>query len=207
MSGQAHWDEVYTRRDEAELTWFEAVPELSLKLIADHAPRGASVIDVGGGMSRLADQLLARGYADVAVLDLSSAAIAQARTRLGPEAERVHWIVADVATWRSDLLHDVWHDRAVFHFLTERGAREGYVDALRSALAPGGIAIVATFAEDGPEMCSGLPVVRYSPESLAAEFGRLAPGLLAPVASERHVHLTPLGREQRFQMSVFRRAG
>jgi trans-aconitate methyltransferase len=208
MTGtRAHWDAVYGARAEAALTWFEAVPERSLDLIARVCDTRASVIDVGGGASRLAGALLAAGYGDVTVLDLSPAALEVARARLGDAAGRITWIAADLRTWRPDRAREVWHDRAVFHFLTDPEGQSAYLDALRAGLSPGGHAILATFADDGPETCSGLAVERYAPEALAARIEGLAPGLLRPVASERFVHETPLGRPQAFQVSTFRRTG
>jgi len=149
------------------------------------------------------DALLERGYGPLAVLDLSSAALAVSRQRLGPRADDVAWIVADITDWQPDRDHAVWHDRAVFHFLTEADDRAGYARALSQALRPGGIAIIATFADDGPEMCSGLPVVRYAPEELARELDRLLPGRFDLLDARRHIHMTPKGNRQNFQYSLF----
>lgn len=204
MTDPGHWDAVYDAREEDRLTWFEAEPVLSRELIDTHAAPGGSVIDVGGGASRLVDVLLGQGRA-VTVLDLSAGALAASRERLGPDAARAEWRAGDVTDFAPDRTWDVWHDRAVFHFLTEPEARAGYVRAMEASLAPGGIAIVMTFAPDGPETCSSLPVERYSPESLRAEIDRLAPGAFAPVTQGRHVHRTPLGREQAFQFSVLQK--
>jgi SAM-dependent methyltransferase len=200
-----HWNRVYTARNEAALTWFEDRPDVSMGLIQRHLPSGGAVIDVGGGASRLVDGLLAAGYGPLAVLDLSDAALAIARQRLGTRAAGVDWIAADVTVWEPARHWALWHDRAVFHFLTDDTGRTGYLRALAGALAPGGTAIMATFAEDGPETCSNLLVARYSPEALAATLDRLAPGLLLPVEALRHVHVTPRGNRQAFQISVFRR--
>ena len=200
-----HWDRVYGAREEDALTWFEPRPEMSMALIRRYLPGRGGVIDIGGGASRLVDALLDDGVAPVAVLDLSDAALAVSRDRLGARAGEVEWIAADVTVWEPARRWDLWHDRAVFHFLTTDAARTGYLRALGAALAPGGTAIIATFAEDGPETCSNLPVARYSPEALAAALARLAPGLLDPVEAMRHVHVTPMGNRQNFQISVFRR--
>mgnify|MGYP006275857077 FL=1 len=202
-----HWDAVYAARDETALTWFEAEPRLSLSLIAANARPGDAILDVGGGASRLVDALLASGLGPVTVLDLSADALARSRARLGDRAAEVTWIVGDVTEAGPPGRFAVWHDRAAFHFLTEPAARAAYVAALRAALRPGGVAIVSTFAEDGPETCSNLPVRRYAPEDLAAELGAHAPGLLVPVEARRHVHTTPRGARQSFQTSVFRRPG
>jgi SAM-dependent methyltransferase len=200
-----HWDAVYRDRLETALTWFEAEPELSMELIRRNAGRGDAVLDVGGGASRLPDLLLAAGYGDIAVLDLSAAALGVSKARLGMDAGRIEWLVADVTAWAPHRRYRLWHDRAVFHFLTSTGAQDAYLRVMWDALAPGGHAIIATFAEDGPEMCSGLPVVRYAPDALAARIEAALPGRFDPVEAQRHVHVTPLGREQRFQVSVFRR--
>jgi SAM-dependent methyltransferase len=204
--GRAHWDRVYGARREEELTWFEAEPEISVRLVSAHAGPYDAILDIGGGVSRLVDALLARGYRDLSVLDISAAALTATRERLGSRADGVRWIEGDVTRWRPDRAYALWHDRAVFHFLTERPARKAYLAAMADALRPGGHAIVATFAEDGPETCSGLPVARWSPEALAAEVDALAPTRFRAVAAERHVHVTPKRNGQRFQVSVFRRA-
>ncbi|NKX43009.1 class I SAM-dependent methyltransferase [Roseicyclus persicicus] len=204
--GAGHWDAVYGARAEAALTWFEADPALSLRLIAAHAGPDAPVIDVGAGASRLVDALLARGYGRLTCLDLSAAALGVAQARLGAAAARVSWVVADVTAWAPEPgAYAVWHDRAAFHFLTDAAARRAYLSRMAAALRPGGHAILMTFAEDGPEMCSGLPVQRWSPAALAAEVEAQVPGAFAPVASERHLHHTPKGGAQGFQASVFRR--
>lgn len=201
--GREHWDNVYGARSEEALTWFEATPTVSLDLIRDHLGMGDPFIDIGAGASRVVDALLERGYGPLAVLDLSSAALAVSRQRLGPRADDVAWIEADITDWQPDRDHAVWHDRAVFHFLTEADDRAGYARALSQALRPGGIAIIATFADDGPEMCSGLPVVRYAPEELARELDRLLPGRFDLLDARRHIHMTPKGNRQNFQYSLF----
>jgi SAM-dependent methyltransferase len=200
-----HWNTVYEARDEEALTWFEGEPSLSLRLIERCARPDGRVIDVGGGASRLPDALLARGYGSLAVLDLSAVALDASRERLGPDADRVRWIEADVTRWSPDGPYALWHDRAAFHFLTDPSERRAYLETMVAALETGGHAILATFADDGPETCSGLPVLRYSPEALAMEIEALAPAALSHVESQRHMHVTPKGNEQRFQVSVFRR--
>lgn len=201
-AAEAHWQGVYEKNAPDRVSWYQAEPRLSLALIARAGIRpDARVVDVGGGASVLVDRLIDRGFADITVLDIAESALARSRARLGPRAERVRWVVADVTGWRPEGSFDLWHDRAVFHFLTEAADRARYVEALRAALAPGGHAIVATFALDGPERCSGLPVVRYGPESLLAELG---PGFTL-VASEREEHVTPAGRVQPFTYALFRR--
>lgn len=196
-----HWEKVYTDKAESEVSWFEAQPSLSLELIAA-APAGtaASVIDIGGGASRLAGELLASGYRDISVLDISEAALKTAANALGARGAEVEWIVSDITNWRPTRTYDVWHDRAAFHFLTGTTERAAYVDRLRLALKPGGLAIFATFAPDGPEKCSGLQVVRHDAESMGRELG---PDF-SLLRAERHTHETPWGAMQNFQISVFR---
>jgi trans-aconitate methyltransferase len=200
---QDHWNQVYRTKSENQVSWFEDVPRPSLDLM-HHAGLTirTSVVDIGGGASRLVDLLLDQGLSEVTVVDVSGAALAVTQSRLGAAASRVTWIAADVTTWRPARCYDIWHDRAAFHFLVEASDRAAYRRCLDEALKPGGYAIIATFAEDGPEKCSGLTVQRYSPESLAKELGE---GFV-PVESLRHEHATPWGAVQRFQFSLFRKA-
>ncbi len=207
MSRAQHWDNVYGRRAEDRLTWYEERPALSLELIGKYAGPHGAVIDVGGGASRLVDHLAQAGGRDLAVLDLSEAALKLARARLGEAAQKVDWITADVTHWQPARRYALWHDRAVFHFLTDPAERAGYLRAAMAALDPGGHAIIATFALDGPEKCSNLPVVRYAPATLAAEVERLAPGAFTPVEARAHMHVSPAGARQSFQVSVLRRTG
>jgi SAM-dependent methyltransferase len=202
-SRQAHWEGVYTKKGENEVSWFQENPAPSLELIAQVGATPASaIIDIGGGASRLVDNLIDRDFEDVTVLDLSEAALEAAKGRLGGRAARVHWIAADATVWEPAKVYDVWHDRAAFHFLTEDRDRAAYVVRLERALKVGGHAIIATFALDGPERCSGLPVVRYDPVSLGQTLGRT----LRLVDSRQHTHATPWGSDQSFQFSVFRRS-
>jgi SAM-dependent methyltransferase len=169
--GRPHWEAIYTTRDASQVSWFQARAQLSLELIRRAgAGSPAAIIDVGGGASTLVDDLVASGHSRVSVLDLSGAALALNRSRLGSLASRVHWLEADVLNVDLERHgYDVWHDRAVFHFLTKEADRQRYVDVVLNAVRPGGIVIVATFAEDGPESYSGLPVRRYDPAGLHAE--------------------------------------
>jgi SAM-dependent methyltransferase len=205
--GQEHWNEVYGARSEDELTWFEATPSLSLELVRTHLAPGDAFIDIGAGASRLVDVLLDEGFGPLTVLDLSASALAVSNQRLSPRDDEVVWIEADITNWQTDRSYSVWHDRAVFHFLTDAEDRAAYARIMSEALRPGGIAIIATFADDGPEKCSGLPVVRYAPETLAQEFDRLLHGKLETMDARRHVHITPKGNRQSFQYSVFRKVG
>lgn len=198
---QKHWQNVYTTKRETEVSWFEDNPAPSLDLIAlVGAGRRSAVIDVGGGASRLVDRLMLQDYEDLTVLDVSPAALAAAKARLGDKAQQVHWLVADATTWEPARLYDIWHDRAAFHFLTDQADQAAYVARLRRALRPGGHAIIGAFALDGPEMCSGLPVARHNVESLGDALG---PGFVL-VDARRHDHLTPRGVTQHFQFSAFR---
>ncbi|MCL4675214.1 MAG: class I SAM-dependent methyltransferase [Pararhodobacter sp.] len=199
---QDHWDAVYAARGETALTWFEETPAQSLALIrgAGVTPE-ARVIDVGGGASRLVDALLDGGFAQITVLDLSAEALKVTQARLGDRAGRVHWIAGDITTWQPDGPYDLWHDRAVFHFLTEPADRAAYVRALSRALRPGGVAVIGTFALDGPEKCSNLPVVRYSAQTLAEALGEG----FELIESRDYGHPTPMGRRQSFVFCVFRR--
>lgn len=206
MTGRReHWDSIYDARAEDELTWFEATPSVSLEFVRAYLKPGESVIDIGAGASRLVDTLLVAGLGPIAVLDLSDSALEATRQRLGARGADVKWIEADVTQWESDRVYAVWHDRAVFHFLTEAADRAAYARAMANALRPGGVALIATFADDGPEKCSGLPVVRYASDDLAREFDHLLPGLFERIDARRHVHITPKGNQQSFQYSVFRK--
>jgi len=200
---QAHWEKVYTTKAEAEVSWFQATPEISLDLMraAGVTPRSA-IVDIGGGASRLVDALVGAGYGDVTVLDISNRALDIARARLGDKAGRVQWLVADVTRWQPERRYDLWHDRATFHFLVNEVDRRAYVENLRRALAAGGHAIIGTFALDGPERCSGLPIVRYDAASLGATLGRD----FVLVERRLDAHRTPSGAVQNFQFSLFRRA-
>jgi SAM-dependent methyltransferase len=199
---QAHWQNVYATKAEKEVSWFQENPGPSLDLIAATGIRGgADIIDIGGGASRLVDSLLDGGFHPITILDLSAKALEAAKMRLGPRADGVDWIAADVTTWEPSRNYDLWHDRAAFHFLTEPADREAYVARLKQAVRAGGHVIIATFASDGPERCSGLPIVRYDPETLARTLG---PGFEL-VESRRHDHVTPGGNTQRFQFSRFLR--
>jgi hypothetical protein len=201
MDRRAHWEEVYRRKGDLELSWFQERPDDSLQLIREsHVPITAPVIDIGGGTSRLVDGLLALGFSDLTVLDIAANALEQARVRVGERSSEVQWLAADVTDWTPQRRYRLWHDRAVFHFLTDAAEREAYRRNLEAGLMPEGIAIIAGFALEGPERCSGLPVMRYSPDSLAAELG----ARFQLLDSRSIEHTTPAGRAQRFQYSVFR---
>lgn len=196
MSKAEHWDEVYASKGE-RVSWFRPSLDRSLKIIDGLAlPTGATAIDVGAGTSTLVDDLLARGLARVTLVDLSAVALDTTRARLGPRAEQVELLVGDITELELPAnAYDLWHDRAVFHFLTDPEARAAYVRQVLHALRPGGHVVIATFGEQGPEQCSGLPVVRYDEHSLHASFGVKA---FRKLGHERELHETPWGSEQEF---------
>ena len=200
---RTHWETIYRTKDVHEVSWFQSEARRSLDLITSICPdRAAAIIDVGAGASVLADNLLAAGYQHLTVLDLSEAALKISRDRLGADSSRVKWMRADVLRSQLDeRAYVVWHDRAVFHFLTDAVDRKAYVDQVHRAVKPGGYALVATFAEDGPEYCSGLPVVRYSAEGLHSQFGTD----FQLVRTEHEDHRTPGGAEQSFLYCLCRR--
>lgn len=202
-SRREHWENVYEAKRETDVSWFQPEPELSLALIRKYVPEAkASVIDIGGGASSLAAALLAQGYRDLAVLDISAAALERAKAKLRGDAAKIEWIVADITAWTPPRRWQVWHDRAVFHFLTDVASQDDYIRALKAATDVGAIAIISGFAPDGPEKCSGLPVVRYDAHSLAA---RLGSGFEL-LWEEREEHRTPGGSVQKFYYAVLRRA-
>jgi len=196
MLAKDHWEQVYATKATTGVSWFQEHAEQSLRLIADTGvPHSAAIIDVGGGASTLVDDLLARGYTSLSVLDISAAALDAARARLGQRANLVRWIEGDITA--VDLparAYDVWHDRAVFHFLTAPEQRHAYVEHVLRSVNPGGHVIVSTFAEDGPSQCSGLPVMRYSADALHSEFG----AAFKLLKHESEAHKTPAGGVQKF---------
>ena len=195
MNRQEHWDQVYRTKGPQEVSWYQHRPDLSLALIAaSDIGKDDGIVDVGGGASTLVDCLLEAGYGRLAVLDLSPAALAHARTRLGEPAAGIEWFEADVTTFDPPHRFGLWHDRAVFHFLTEAEDRRKYVATLRRTLQPGGTVILATFATDGPPKCSGLDVVRYDEPSILEELGEE----FSLLEVRRETHLTPWESEQRF---------
>lgn len=196
MEAKTHWESVYTSNAATEVSWFQEHSRISLELIRRaEVSKDSPIVDVGGGASRLVDDLLAGGFTDLTVLDLSSTALDVAKQRLGPQAALVRWIEADVTTAVLPFQHfALWHDRAVFHFLTGEAGRRRYVEQVHHAVQPGGHVIVATFAPDGPLRCSGLPVMRYSPDALHNEFG----SAFELVEHTEETHQTPFGTQQRF---------
>jgi hypothetical protein len=199
---QKHWNDTYSTKAENQVSWFQAKPERSLALITSASPNhGAPIVDIGGGASRLAGTLLGLGYGDITVLDIAETGLAHSKARLGAQADKLSWIVADVTAWQPPHQWQIWHDRAVFHFLTEPEAQDAYIAALKRGTAAGSSVIIATFALNGPERCSGLPVQRYSPATLAKRLG----ADFALYAEHEESHATPFGTTQQFQYAAFRR--
>ena len=203
MQPKEHWEKVYTTKPADAVSWYQQHADLSLRLVREAGlPPGALIIDVGGGASTLVDDLLGEGYSSVTVFDLSASALSQAKVRLGERAESVTWIEANI----TDITlppnaYDLWHDRAVFHFLTTEQERTVYLSLLQYALKPDGQVIIATFAEDGPIQCSGLPVRCYSPSELQTELG----DAFKLLKHEREEHHTPSGTVQKFVYCHFLR--
>ena len=199
-----HWENVYQTNGERDVSWFQETPRLSLEFIQSAGLKSDEpIIDIGGGASRLVDALLDAKFENITVLDISEKALATSKARLGERSAKVSWVVSDATFWQPAGTYAVWHDRAAFHFLTDPNNRAAYVERLLRAVRPGGHVIIGTFALDGPEKCSGLPVVRYDAASLAALLGTAFDFL----DSRNDVHQTPMGAIQRFQFSCFRRLG
>lgn len=197
---QQHWDRVYRDRESTAVSWYQEYPELSLQLINKSGlARDEAIIDIGGGASLLVDNLLQQGFRRVAVLDISSAALECARTRLCERAADVEWFAADVTAFEPPHRFALWHDRAVFHFLTSHEDRQNYLRVLGKTLHPGGWLILATFALDGPERCSGLPVERYDADKMRATLG----ARFELVETRDESHTTPAGGKQKFTYCLF----
>jgi SAM-dependent methyltransferase len=198
----AHWTDVYEHKDPDEVSWYQPEPTRSLQLIdSAHLPLDAAIIDVGGGASKLALRLLEAGYTDVTVADISPSALARATAEAGQAAGRISWVLADARRHVFARRYDVWHDRAVFHFMVTPHDRAAYLATLRRSLRPGGHLIIATFGPEGPERCSGLPTARYDTDALSAVLG----GEFLLVRSGLETHRTPGGSEQQFLYAHFRR--
>ncbi|TGD65232.1 class I SAM-dependent methyltransferase [Tabrizicola sp. WMC-M-20] len=199
---QNRWEGVYQAKEEAETSWFEDRPQVSLDLIAaSGVGTDAAIVDVGAGASRLVDCLLEQGFHRITVLDLSETALTRARARL-PAAAPAEWVVANVLDWHPSRRFDLWHDRAAFHFLTDAADQDAYLRVMDRALLPGGHAIIGTFALDGPDKCSGLPVARYDAALLSERLG----ARYTLVQSLIHDHTTPGGSVQRFHFGLLRKA-
>lgn len=199
-----HWDAVYTNKAETEVSWYQPETQATAPLVEAAAPdKTAAIIDAGAGDARLLEALAKKGYADLTALDISQAALNRAQARLGPAADKINWICADLRDWRPERQYAVWHDRATFHFLNDETSASAYAELAAEAVRPGGRLIVGGFAEDGPEKCSGLYVRRYGEADLREVF---APAF-ALEKTERYVHVAPSGGRQHFLVGVFVRAG
>jgi len=199
---KAHWENVYSTKGETGVSWYQTEPRLSLELIRAVAPaQGGRIIDVGGGASVLVDRLLDLPFEKIALLDISETALSKARSRLGERSVRVDWIAADITEAQALGTFDIWHDRAVFHFLTDASDRRAYVDLARQTVRTGGHLVIASFADDGPKRCSDLDVCRYNADSMATELGEG----FSLVREARETHTTPSGSSQAFFYGVFRR--
>ncbi|MDB4409784.1 class I SAM-dependent methyltransferase [Gammaproteobacteria bacterium] len=197
-----HWQKLYAENGPDSVSWYQSHPQHSLALIEDTGIGGsASIIDIGGGAATLVDYLLKAGYRDITVLDIARAAIQQAQQRLGDQSQRVTWVEDDITRNSPTRQFDIWHDRAVFHYLTVEHDRSCYLDVLQKTLKPHGQAIIATFSEYGPDQCSGLEVVRYSPQTLQQALGNQLQ-LLETITDEHH---TPDGGVQQFVYCRFSR--
>lgn len=202
---KSHWEKVFTRKSSHEVSWYKPRLETSLRLIERAGiPKPAAIIDVGGGDSALVDGLLQSGYSNITVLDISLSAMERAQSRLGHRASAVKWLNADITQVNLPAnSYDLWHDRAMFHFLVDSAMRDIYIHTCRSAVKPAGSVIIATFAPDGPEQCSGLPTMRYSPEDLQHHLGPL----FRLVESIPELHTTPAGKQQSFVYCMLKKSG
>jgi SAM-dependent methyltransferase len=202
MNRKMHWEELYREKSPQEVSWYQEQPKLSLELIESlQLNKSARILDVGGGASRLAKSLLDAGYENISVLDISAKALQQAKNELGAKSTQIEWIVTNVFEFEPSKCFDLWHDRALFHFLTEADDRKSYVEVLKKSLSASGFVIIASFAIGGPEECSGLPIVQYDAQKISQELGdefRL-------LNEQFELHHTPWSSEQKFMYSLFQR--
>jgi len=196
-----HWDNIYTNKPPQEVSWYQQEPTVSLEIIQHFSDKNARIIDIGGGMSVLIDYLLKAGYANLALLDISGKAIEHVRKRLSDQASTIEWFEKDITEFAPPHIYDIWHDRAVFHFLTDIKSRQLYVNVLKNAVKSGSYIIIAAFAKDGPQKCSGLDIVQYDEPSIQYELGDEF--ILLDSQSEKHI--TPAGKEQHFIYFIFQR--
>ena len=192
---KSHWQNVYQEKSALDVSWYQKEPALSLELIhSTQVASDESIIDIGGGASVLVDHLFKEGFTSLAVLDISENALVSAKKRLGESAKSIEWFEADITQFNSPHQFSLWHDRAVFHFLTDQSDRKSYIKALKHTLRPGGHLIIAAFATGGPEKCSGLEIVQYDSEKLIAELGED----FELIEERNEVHITPSNKEQKF---------
>ena len=204
MGAKEHWNERYASRDDAQLSWTESDPQRVLAWIQQCAQHSDSVVDIGAGRSGLLIKLLELGYQKLTHLELSDVASKDMRQRLAASAQDIDWVCSSVLDWRPKQSFQVWHDRAVFHFLTEESDRKSYIEVLESCLAPDGYAIISTFHTSGPEKCSGLPICQYTPEGLLETCNHLGKRTWTLSNQAFHAHQTPSGAIQQFQCSCFK---
>lgn len=196
-----HWDEVYTKNLPEEVSWFQKEPTASLQFIHNIGNKKSRIIDVGGGASTLTEHLLKSGYSNVAVLDISGKAIEYAKEKLTNQSDKVEWYIDDITKFVSPYPYDIWHDRAVFHFLTDKASRELYLKTLKNTVHSGGHVIIATFAKDGPTKCSGLDIVQYDSVSMQHELG----DEFLLLENQFEAHQTPKGNKQHFIYFLFQK--
>ena len=198
---KSHWENIYTHKTPEEVSWTQGKPVLSLSWIESLAlPKDAPIIDIGGGESHLVDYLLALGYTDLSVLDISKAALQKSQVRLGDMAAKVKWIEADITTFQAERTYALWHDRAVFHFLTQKEDIETYVQLVSTAVNK--YMLMSTFSKEGPLKCSGLPIIQYDADDLAANFTKD----FQLLQQETEVHTTPFNTTQAFIYALFQKA-
>jgi 2-polyprenyl-3-methyl-5-hydroxy-6-metoxy-1,4-benzoquinol methylase len=201
LNNKQHWDDIYTNKSPESVSWFQREPTLSIKLIQSFCGLQSRIIDVGGGASLLVDHLLNLGCSKVAVLDVSDRAIEYVKKRLANRATQVEWYVNDITQFTPGHTYDIWHDRAVFHFLNEEKSRKSYLSVLKNTIKPRGYVIIASFSKDGPKKCSGLDIVQYDTVSIQKEFG----DEFILLENQLENHVTPAGNEQQFIYFIFQR--
>ena len=202
MNLKSHWEEIYRTKKTKELSWYQATPKISLDFLNElHIPKTATIIDVGGGDSCLVDLLLGKGYTNITVLDISEAAILRAKKRLGKDAEKVNWIISDIKELSSERRFDFWHDRATFHFLTNKKDIQQYLSVAEKHIAKNGRMVIGTFSKQGPEKCSGLPVKQYSEAGLST----LQKNWFKKIKCISEDHITPFNKVQRFLYCSFKK--
>jgi 2-polyprenyl-3-methyl-5-hydroxy-6-metoxy-1,4-benzoquinol methylase len=204
MGIKEHWNERYNSRDDAQLSWTESEPQQVIDWIKQCAHRSDAVVDIGAGRSRLLEKLLELGYEKLTHLELSDVASTEMRKRLETSAQKIEWVCSNVLDWRPQQSFHLWHDRAVFHFLTEVSDRKSYIEVLESCLEPDGCVIISTFHTSGPEKCSGLPICQYTPEELLETCNHLGKRAWTLSNQALHAHQTPSGAIQQFQYSCFK---
>lgn len=202
MNNQSHWETIYSEKQPSEVSWTQEIPKLSLQLIKNtNKPKSAKLIDVGGGESNLVDHLLKNGFENISVLDISQNALDRCKRRLGESGKKIDWIVTDITKFHSNTKYDIWHDRAVFHFLTDTESIAAYKNNLLKVLNNEGELIIGTFSNNGPKKCSGLEIKQYTEETLTETFSPE----FEPIEFHREDHQTPFGTIQNFVFGRFKK--